>query len=126
MKHLKKFNQLNENLMDLRKAVEASDSEYIKNWCYTSKEIQAVCDNWNVDCESIKELSFQLINAGICDASGVMACVEEVMDTIDAYDLTAKEACLELGRVPGMASQFFHDVHTEDNVENMDFSKINL
>jgi len=126
MKYLKKFNQLNENLMDLRKAIEANDTDYIKNWCYTSKEIQAVCDNWRLDCESIKELAFQLIDAGICDASGVMACTEEVLDTCDAYDLTPKEACLELGRNFGMRSQFFHDEHTEDHVEKMDFSKINL
>jgi len=53
-----------------------------------------------------------------------MSCVEEVLDTIDAYDLTSKEACLELGANPGMRSQFFHDIHTDDHVENMDFSKI--
>lgn len=126
MKYLKRFNQLNENLMDLRKAIEAKDSEYIKNWCYTSKEMQSVCDNWRLDCESVKELAFQLIDACICDASGVMACVEEVLDTCDAFDLTPKEACLELGGNMGMGSQFFHDEYTDHLVDGMDFSKINL
>ena len=127
MKHLKKFNEMiNENLMDLRKAIEYDDTEYIKNWCYTSKEVQAVCDGWRVDCDSVKELAFQLINAGICDASGILSCLEEVLDAVDAYELTPKEACIELGRNSGMRSQFFHDIHTEDLVEGMDFSKINL
>jgi len=63
MKHLKKFNEINENLMDLRKSIEHNDMDYVRNWCYTSKEIQSVCDNWNLDCDSIKELAFQLIDA---------------------------------------------------------------
>lgn len=126
MKYLKKFGEINisENLMDLRKAIENNDTEYIRNWCYTSGEIQSICNNWRLDCESIKELAFQLVDGGICDASGVMACVEEVLDAIDAYDLSAKEACIELGSNPGMRSQFFHDIHTQDLVDKMDFSKI--
>ena len=42
------------------------------------------------------------------------------------HDLTAKEACIELGRNIGMRSDFFHDIHTEDLVDKMDFSKIKI
>jgi hypothetical protein len=106
MKHIKRFNQINESLHDLRKAIEANDDNYIKNWCYTSIEMQSVCDNWNLDCQSIRELGYQLINAGICDASGVMACVEEVLDVCDSMDMTPKEACIELG-----SEIYFRKIH---------------
>lgn len=126
IKTYKSFFKIEESVMDLRKAIENNDSEYIKNWCYTSPEIGVVCSNWRLDADSIKELAYQLVNGCICDAGGVLACVEEVLDTMDAFDLTAKEACLELGANSGLRSQFFHDEHTDDLVEQMDFTKINF